>query len=190
VALFAILQTYCGGEADVRQMKKVLGYVSRYRKAGIYFFMGIILMLGVIGIANRQAIYDQFYDWKLIPRPERLTELYFTDHRNIPQAYAPGKALTMSFTVRNLEHRATGYDYTISQTTTDGTAKQLADGSFSLAHEHKKAVSVRVVPADLGTAERSRFVVTISYQGIAFGEDSPSTQKQSIYYWTSKGDIQ
>jgi hypothetical protein len=171
-------------------MKKVLGYVSRYRKAGIYFFIGIILMLGIVGIANRQAVYDQFYDWKLIPRPERLTELYLTDHRNIPQTYTPGQAQTMSFTVRNLEHRTTDYSYTITQKTTNGKAKQLARGTFSLKHDHKKAVSVRIALADLAKAKRSKLVVTISYQGIAFGEDSPSTQKQSIYYWTSKGDIQ
>lgn len=142
-------------------------------------------MLGAAGIWKHQAIYDQLYEWKLIPRPERLTELYFADHRNLPQNYHPGKEQTVAFTVRNLEYRNTAYTYTVTQKNTDGKAKQLAKGTFSLQHDTQKTIDAAVSLADLG--KRAKVMVTISYDGIAFAEDAPSAQQQSIYYWTAKG---
>lgn len=159
--------------------------INRYRKAGIYFF--IFLSLMVIGGAyvQRQAIYDQLYAWKLIPRPERLTELYFANHQQLPSVYSPGEQQQVTFTVRNLEHRPTSYSYAVMQEGADARpAKLLASGTFKLQHDEQKTVTGHIPFDDFGP--RSKVSVTITYQGIAFGEDNPTVQQQSIYFWTTR----
>ncbi|HEX9153502.1 MAG TPA: DUF1616 domain-containing protein [Candidatus Saccharimonadales bacterium] len=137
---------------------------------------------------QRQAIYDQLYSWKLIPRPERLTELYFTEHTKLPTTYAPAQQQTVKFTTHNLEYRKTTYKYVISQEGQDGKVKQqLAAGGFTLEHDKAKTTEAPIQLTDLGS--RSRIVISLSYDGIAFGQDLPSEQTQSIYYWTTKEGI-
>jgi len=165
-----------------------MGSLSRYRKAGIYFFIGIVLTLIAVGAVKHQAVYDQLYDWKLIPRPERLTELYFTSHHKLPQTYKSGQTQTITFTTHNLEYRTTTYSYTITQKNTSGKAKQLAHGTYTLRHDAHRTIAARVKLADLG--KRTKIDITVTYQGIAFGQDSPSTQEQSVYYWVSKQEAQ
>ncbi|HUC89998.1 MAG TPA: DUF1616 domain-containing protein [Patescibacteria group bacterium] len=173
----------------MRQTKKVLSEVaSRCRKAGVYFFVALMLMLIGGVYAQRQAVYDQLYSWKLIPRPERLTELFFTEHTKLPTKYAPAQQQTVKFTTHNLEYRKTTYKYVISQESQDGKAKQqLTAGGFTLEHDKAKTTEVPIQLTDLGS--RSRIVISLSYDGIAFGQDLPSEQTQSIYYWTTKEGI-
>ena len=170
----------------MRQGRAVLlNMYSRYRKFGIYFFVFIVLVIGGIGYANRQVVYDQLYSWKLIPRPERLTELYFTDHQALPALYHPDSQVPVAFTVHNLESRVTTYTYHIQQQNVDQSAsRELAAGTFTLGHDATQAVIQHIALADMG--ERSRVLVVLSYDGIAFGQDNSSKQSQSIYYWATK----
>jgi hypothetical protein len=142
-------------------------------------------MLIALGAIKHQVIYDQLYSWKLIPRPERLTELYFADGNKLPRSYSPGKPVTISFVTHNLEYQRTDYSYAITQESADGkTAISLIKGDFSLGHDHTRSIKNVVTPADMG--QRSRIVVAVTYKGIAFGHDEPTQQKQSIYYWVTK----
>lgn len=147
----------------------------------------IALFLVIFGIAQRQAIYDQLYDWKLIPRPERLTELYFSDHTNLPTTYEPGDQQTVKFTVYNLEYLDTKYTYKITVTNEDDTEfPTLASGKIQLAHDQAINSEAQITLPDAGN--RSKVVVTIYYQGIKFGEDDLSDQEQSIHYWVENSE--
>ncbi|HEU4913853.1 MAG TPA: DUF1616 domain-containing protein [Candidatus Saccharimonadales bacterium] len=158
---------------------------SRYRQYGVYFFVGIMLVLAVGAYAGRHAIYDQLYDWKLIPRPERLTELYFTEHTKLPRTYQSGQQQAVRFIVRNLEYRTTTYTYVVTQEAEAGKASQeLARGIFTLGQDKSKRLDVPVQLTNQGA--KSRIVVTVIYDGIAFGQDAPSKQQQAIYYWVAK----
>jgi uncharacterized membrane protein len=137
----------------------------------------------IFGTVQRQAIYDQLYDWKLIPRPERLTELYFTDHTNLPKTYEPDETQVVKFTVRNLEYRTTDYSYVVGVMNDDESAKLLnrASGKIRLDHEQLQNIEVPITITAKGS--RAKVIVTIYYQGIKFGEDDLSDQEQSIHYW-------
>lgn len=167
------------------QKQGLLNLVSRYRKAGVYFFILVLLGIGILGIVKHQAIYNQLYDWKLTPRPERLTELYFTNHTQLPKTYTVDEQQTVSFTVRNIEYRPTAYTYVISQVDKNGEQRQeLATANFSLAQNQSKTIVVPVSLSDRG--DRSQIIVTITYNGIVFGADTPSNETQSIHYWVTK----
>lgn len=148
----------------------------------------LTLFVVVFGIAQRQAIYDQLYDWKLIPRPERLTELYFTDHTNLPTTYEPDETQIVKFTVRNLEYRTTDYTYVVGVLNDDESDELLsrATGTFKLDHEQSKDMETPITITAKGP--RAKVIVTIYYQGIKFGEDDLSDQEQSIHYWVEDAE--
>lgn len=144
-----------------------------------------ILFLVIVGFSQRQAIYDQLYNWKLIPRPERLTELYFTDHTKLPTTYTVSEKQTINFKVHNLEYRDTEYKYAITLEGKDGEVQRVINGSpFTLKHDEYRGITQDIVLEDLGP--RSKVAVTLTYDGIAFGEDNPSPQTQSIHYWVKR----
>lgn len=158
-------------------------------KRTIWLSIAILaLAIVTVGYVQRQAIYDQIYDWKLIPRPERLTELYFTDHTTLPKTYTPGETQKVKLTVHNLEYRDTEYTYEITMADENGeNVVPLSSGSFKLAHDGTISQSPDVTLVDQG--KRSKITVKLTYQGIKFGEDEPTTQTQSIHYWVEKKEI-
>jgi uncharacterized membrane protein len=89
--------------------------------------------------------------WKLLPEPEKLTELYFTHPNSLPTTYVPGQPLSVNFTVHNLEYQTTGYTYKIVETSANNAqAQTLATGSFTLSQNIYKQETVNISTVDLG----------------------------------------
>jgi len=89
--------------------------------------------------------------WKLLPEPEKLTELYFTRPNNLPTKYTPGQTQTVSFTTHNLEYQTVDYHYQITeQSQTTNQSQTLASGSFTLPQDIYHTTSVSIPTADLG----------------------------------------
>lgn len=96
-------------------------------------------------------IDHQMRRWKLLPEPEKLTELYFTHSNSLPKTYVPGQTQTVSFTVHNLEYQTTDYTYNIVEASIDNTQTQtLATGSFTLPQNIYKQETVNISTIDLG----------------------------------------
>lgn len=130
-----------------------------------------VLLLIVLAIANAGAINHQLHSWKLLPEPERLTELYYENHTALPNSYTPGVPQSFSFTVHNLEYRDMRYDYQVVQTSEDGKQSQtLASGHFDLPQDAYRTVPTTITPADLGP--RTQITTVISPQ-------------ESIHYWVT-----
>lgn len=124
--------------------------------------------------------------WRLLPRPERVTELYFTDHRQLQDRTSFDAPQIVEFTVNNLEHQATTYTYTLSVVSEDSPEeRQLSRDSFSLAHDRSKSIANSV---DLPPHKRAVIKVDLEYKSIANGDDTASAQRQSIHYWTTDSE--
>ena len=105
-----------------------------------------------LSIGYHAAIDRQLRSWKLLPEPERLTELYFTQPNNLPSSYTPGQPQTVSFTVHDLEYRTTTYHYQIIEQNQDTDASQtLNQGSFTLAQNAYRQQAVNIVTTDMGS---------------------------------------
>ena len=137
---------------------------------------GGIVILAILGGIFRSQIHNQLNAWKLLPRPERLTELYFTKPNNLPSTYSPGQTQTVSFTVHNLEYRTTTYSYTILEQNNAGTTIQtLSSGSFTLDQNQYQTPQIKVQIADAGT--RAKIVVQLT------------NVHESIDYWLNRSGV-
>ena len=136
------------------------------------FIVGIVIVgVILIGIVAAQPIKSQLNAWKLLPQPERLTELYFNNSAHLPARYTPGQPQTLSFTVHNLEYRTMSYPYTVTATP-DGsqTATPLASGTLkNLSQNQAIATPLNFTLPDLGP----RVKVSINLPSV----------NESIDYW-------
>jgi hypothetical protein len=141
-----------------------------------------VVGLGVAAFVSKDAIAKQLNDWYLLPRTENLTELYFTNYRTLPASLKADTAHGLAFTIHNLEHRTTTYQYKLVATSEDNSVtKTLGDGTVTLAPGDSRVEEKTVtVPA---IDERVNISVHLEYQGIAFGDNAPRLQTHAIRYW-------
>lgn len=133
---------------DRHLRERILKY--QLPKPVIALTIGVVAIIALGGIFHL-AINHQLHSWKLLPEPERLTELYFTDPNHLPSSYVPGQPQTVKFTVHNLEYRTTAYKYLITETSQDGKqSQQLADGTFSLPQNGYQKPVVNIPTVNLG----------------------------------------
>lgn len=132
---------------------------------------------------HQAAIVRQLRDWHLLPEPQRLTELYFTDHTTLPKTLTADARQTATFTVHNLEHQPTTYHYKLIATAESGTEQVLGDGTFTLDHNdtHLGSADFVVPPFE----PRMSIRVDLYYQGVKPGNNAQGIQTQSINYWVT-----
>ena len=111
----------------------------------------LLLLSYACGPALSRDITDQLNAWKLLPQPERLTELYFTQQNNLPSTYVPGQQQDVSFTVHDLEYAAIPYSYTIVEQDAAGDKSQmLSSGQFVLHQDQYEQLHINVTLQDVG----------------------------------------
>ena len=105
-----------------------------------------------LGIGFRSDIHKQLNNWKLLPQPEKLTELYFTNPNSLPTKYSPEQTQTVSFTAHNLEYQTVDYNYKIVESSqTNNQSQTLVSGNFTLSQNGYEKKSVNITTADLGS---------------------------------------
>jgi|SRR5436305_5113310 len=79
-------------------------------------FIGLILVVGMLIFINlnRVSIYNEFATLDLIPKPEKLTELYFNDHVHLPSSATGNQVISFAFVIHNLETTDYQYAYDVS----------------------------------------------------------------------------
>lgn len=108
---------------------------KRIKRLYILIF-ALIVVLAVFDLyLYRPAIYAELDTLKLIPRPERLTELYLNDSLKLPKTINKGDVVPFSFAVHNLEGKTTTYPYVIYIQSSDGSTIPIDRSSVTLADQ-------------------------------------------------------
>jgi hypothetical protein len=144
--------------------------------------------LSIAAFAGKPALAKQLDEWRLLPRPERTSELYFSDHRRLPASTTANVARPVVFAVHNLEHRTTEYRYSLTlRVENEVKERTVGSGTFRLTHNATETIHTAVT---LPAHAKGRIVVKVNlqYMGLRLGDDAPSPQKQSIHYWTTVTD--
>jgi len=161
--------------------------ITRLTKLSIYSFAAtVVVVCGAVFLS--QVIFAKgFASLELVPRPQGVTELYFTNYRKPPASLRPGEVQKVAFTVRNHEHKTTRYHYQlVGKVAQSGNEHLWNEGTFTLADNHSKVIRQTItMPSIPG---RMAVEVDLDYDSTIPGTDAPSPQKQSIHYWADITD--
>lgn len=74
----------------------------------------IVICLSVfVSYLYKDQIYSKLRDYKLVYIPESFTELFFTDHLNLPTTISANVDQTFTFTIHNLENKDMSYSWEV-----------------------------------------------------------------------------
>lgn len=146
------------------------------RRSRVPLLASVIVLLLVILVAfNLHAIKDQLNSWKLLPEPQKLTELYFNSPNKLPDIYVPGQSETLGFTVHNLEYKNVNYSYQVVERSLNSNKSiNLVKGTFDLEQNDYKSVNLSLVPVNVG----SKAEITVKLTNV----------NESIDYLLDRGD--
>lgn len=129
------------------------------------------------------VVAKQLEAWQLLPQPEQLSELFFTDYRTLPASLAPAGVLPLTFTIHNLEHQPVSYNYTVNATADDGHVYPLSQGTVRLRHDEHQLVKKKLaVPPAAGQLQVK---ITLNYDAANLPAKKPTAHSQSIHYWVT-----
>ena len=78
--------------------------------------IGVTLVVGMLIFfnLNRAFVYNELVNFDLIPKPEKLTELYFNDNANLPSSATRNQIVSFVFVIHNRETTDFQYAYDVS----------------------------------------------------------------------------
>ena len=88
----------------------------------------------------RAPLLSALDELKLLPRDERLTELYLNNIEKLPSAINAGQTVTFSFTIRNLEGTTVEYPYVVFMQQNGVTVATIDQSSVSLLDGEIKTI--------------------------------------------------
>ncbi len=78
--------------------------------------LGVTLVVAMLIFfnLNRASVYNELVTLDLVPKPEKLTELYFNNNANLPSSATSKQAISFAFVIHNLETTDYQYVYDVS----------------------------------------------------------------------------
>ena len=143
---------------------------------------GVILLGAIAVIIWKNAIANQLDTWKVLPREEQLTQLYFSDHKTLPQKAVAGEKQDVRFTIRNVENQPVTYTYTIFAQAKDART-QLAQGTVKLVDNQAQDITKQLTLPD--TPGRVAIVIDLQYALAEPHGSKTKNQTQTIHYWVT-----
>ncbi len=158
-------------------------YPARRLMYGLVF-CGVLSAGIAFTLLNKSVLAGHLHAWKLLPRPERLTELYFADHEHLPVTLGLADKQTVNFVVNNLEHETVDYTYTIfARSGANGQEAALDTGHVKLDHAASQTITRTITPPQLG--RRLAIGVRLAHDEPSVGGDTAKPKTQSIHYWVT-----
>jgi hypothetical protein len=150
----------------------------------LVLLVGGFIALTTVLLTYRQAIAQRMEEWQLLPRSERLTELFFPDYQKLPTHIEAGQTYSLTFTLRNYERVPTTYHYRVLASAGDADIHRLLEeGTLALSADESRTITSHVaIPALSG---RTRVQVLVDFTGVTFGKTTPEQQTQSIHFWAT-----
>jgi hypothetical protein len=119
----------------------LLGVVLMYLTSKQLFkraslFIGAIFVGGMLIFftLNRASIYNVLVTLDLIPKPEKLTELYFDDAAHLPTSAKSNQVIRFAFVIHNLEATDYQYFYNVS-VNANGTRHSVYSGNILVKND-------------------------------------------------------
>jgi hypothetical protein len=138
----------------------------------LFSLLGVVLLVGVFILfnVNKVLIHDQLIALDLLPKPEKLTELYFNDGANLSSSVTANRSIQFSFVIHNLE--ATDYQYTYAISVNANSTRQIVDSGIAFVKNEQYYVKYEKFTL-IQVSGRQNVVVELT------------NKRQSIDFWIS-----
>jgi hypothetical protein len=135
--------------------------------------IGVTLVIGMLIFfnLNKEAVNNELVNLYLLPRPEKLTELYFNNNANLPGSATSKQEISFAFVIHNLETTDYQYIYVVS-VNANGT-RHIVDSGNVLVKNNQ--YYVKNEKFNLMNSPGSQEVVV-----------ELTNKQQSIDFWTGK----
>ena len=114
---------------------------SHHRRVLIFVLLSLIVAVVLIA-TYRDAIYNELDRLKLVPQPERFTELYFDNYAALPKKTLANQPILFAFTVHNLEGITTTYPYSVYFIDANGIRTSIDKNSVTIPDNATTSVTV------------------------------------------------
>jgi hypothetical protein len=116
-------------------------------KFSLKITIAVIAMVLIAGASfmiycNVGAVSNELNALKLIPQPERFTELYFDQYELLPTASGDDQPITFSFVIHNLEGEQAAYNYTVSFEPENGPSELLRSEIATLDDQASRRIMI------------------------------------------------
>ena len=136
----------------LKKIKTPSAKKSKLINGFIVVFLIIVDLILIIKVTNWHVPFA--LEKKQIP----LTELYFSDHLNLPRQITVGKPYQFEFNIRNLEFEDITYSYEV-KTSVKGVENVLSGGEVFLRSSETKNTSVSLLFPK--TIDRAKVIVKL-----------------------------
>src|ERR1700677_2196121 len=106
----------------------------------------LVIVVVVAGIfflyQQKTVVYADLNSLKLIPQPERFTELFFQNASDLPRATVAGQPISFAFTIHNVEYATTTYPYEVYFESSDGEQVDFTSGTVTLPSDASTTIPV------------------------------------------------
>jgi hypothetical protein len=100
--------------------------------------LGLTVVIIILLNLNSAAVYNELVSLDLVPKPEKLTEIYFDNSVNLPASAAPSQAIRFTFVIHNLE--TTDYQYTYDVVVIANGGRHIVDSGNVLVKNNQSFI--------------------------------------------------
>ena len=141
----------------------------------------VVIMLAFV-ISATPPVHSFLRTLRVVPEPERLTELYFDPTAPPPATYRAGQPFNVRFHIHNLEEQSVPYTYEVRLANERGdNSALLSQQQVTLQNNENKTISLSVTPPDMGS--NAKIEITIRYNRVKDTHSGKDPKNTSINYW-------
>jgi hypothetical protein len=134
--------------------------VSRKHRVALFAVAAVLVLGGLTALAWGSAAVRRQISLSVTRQPTPFTELYFTDHTNLPAFLSTSYTNEFAFTIGNHEGEALSYPYVVTAKSSQATTT-LATGTVKV----DSGRSVRVPVSFLAPEPATQYVITVQLSG-------------------------
>ena len=134
--------------------------VSRKYRVALVAIAVVLALVGLTAFAWRSPAVRRQISLSVTRQPTPFTELYFTDHTNLPAILSTSDSNQFAFMIGNHEGKALSYPYVVTAKSSHGTTV-LVTGRVNVGSGR----SVRVPVSFLASEPATQYVITVQLSG-------------------------
>lgn len=141
-----------------------------FKLTSLLLVLGLTVVIIILLNVNSAAVYNELVSLDLVPKPEKLTELYFDNSADLPASVTGNQTISFTFVVHNLE--TTDYQYTYDVVVIANGGRHVVDGGIVLVKKNQSFIKKEEIPVENSPGRQDVVVELVNL-------------RQSIDFWVT-----